>query len=230
MWHVRQVSIGLACAALALCLALSGCSGTPSAPTKPQSGDGATPHASGRGAACSSSPSTEVTSWAPYHDAVGAFTIATPPGWRTGAFAMGGIDATPQAAFDLHSANLSTYIVDFFPPGSPGVASATGKMRQDLVSPAIHIEAEVDASTRFEPSLHAQYHPSATPVCVGGQFVPVYTYTSPTGGTLRETVVTPGRDGIPYAFILVTQGSQVSSDTQLYMEMLQSFTYTGAQA
>jgi hypothetical protein len=157
--------------------------------------------------------------WSWYHDARYPFQIAFPPGWRSGSF-----EYTP-----LYNSNGQpvpwAHVVDFFPPGSPGLSSSMGKMRGDLVGRVIYVEVDENSQAVFHPS-GANWRPDTPQVCLSGTPATVFTGYGDGGGIWKAVVVQPANQPYPYSFNVMSSAATTVQDSALFADMLRTFVVT----
>jgi hypothetical protein len=212
-WHVL-VLLGAASALLAGC-------GATDPPAHAQTAT-ARPTATPTAIHCQAGMPALPQGWSWYHDARYPFQIAFPPGWRSGSF-----EYTPYYIAN-GTANGQpvpwAHVVDFFPPGGPGVSSSMGKMRGDLVPRVIYIEVDEISQAVFHPTGDG-WRPDTPQVCLSGTPATVFTGYGygEEGASAQTMVVQPANQPYPYSFNLHSPAATFPQDSALFADMLRTF-------
>ncbi|HEU5349577.1 MAG TPA: hypothetical protein VFU63_13280 [Ktedonobacterales bacterium] len=159
--------------------------------------------------------------WTWYQDPQYSFRIATPPSWRTGAFAY-----LPDGSSDPVNSPSHIHVVDFFGPGSVGQATSSGKMRSDTFPPVITIEIDVGQGTRpasFGSGQLSNWHAQPIPVCIGSVPATQYVFSNGEGDVERAVVLDTGPRGYPYTFQVASHADTAVRDGQFFLTALATF-------
>jgi hypothetical protein len=153
--------------------------------------------------------------WSWHHDARYPFQIAFPSGWRSGSF-----EYTPLYLADGQVVPWA-HVVDFFPPGGPGLSSSMGKMRGDLVPRVIYIQVDEFPQAVFHPN--DSWRPDTPQICLSGTLATAYTGLGDPTGISKTVVVQPANQSYPYAFYLNSPAATTPQDSALFADMLKTF-------
>lgn len=116
------------------------------------------------------------------------------------------------------------HVVDFFPPGSNGQASADGRMRRDTSDPVITIEADyVPLTHESNPATNPYFHADSPQVCLGGVLTTTYTLVNDREGVEKVAIAQLGHD--PYYFSFTMNATAITSaeERPVFATMLQTF-------
>ncbi len=159
--------------------------------------------------------------WSWYRDARYPFRMAVPPGWRTGAF-----EYIPDGSGSLTSPSR-IHVVDFFAPESVGLATSSGKQRNDPFPPLITIEVDVGSGARPAPygtgSL-SNWSVQPFSFCIGATPIPPYLFTNSEGDVEWAVVLPAGPKGFTYDFNVASSAATATRDGMFFQTALATFT------
>ncbi len=162
--------------------------------------------------------------WTWYTDAHYLFRLAVPPGWRTGSF-----EFVPDGSNQPVTSPSHIHVVDLFGPGSIGIASSSGKQRNDTFSPVIVLEVDVGSGTSptaFGSGMLSNWHAQTTPICIGNTPITPYLFTNDEGDVEWAAVLPTGPLGYAYTFEVASDAATATRDGMLFQAALATFTPT----
>lgn len=234
MQYHKPVKLFFRCLALLFMLALAACDAgigqqgaTPVSSSTPYLGNGS-PKGPGSVALTATARATPVVvncqlptamvpgtqGWHTYTDATYPFHFAFPPGWKVG-----------QTVITSADGSYSSYEVMILPPtGHSPVTEYSGMVEPEYVSVSIVLTGPANAFSSEPPWI-----PETTPILLSHVSTKLSYRFSPECGELNLATdpVTFGQH--PYFFYLESRDqADKTKDSQIFLGIVQSFTYTGS--
>lgn len=157
--------------------------------------------------------------WSWYRDARYPFRMAVPPGWRTGAF-----EYIPDGSGSLSSPS-HIHVVDLFAPESVGLATSSGKQRNDT-GPLIAIEVDVGSGTTpppFGSGSLTNWYKQTFSLCVGATPIMPYLFTNSEDDVEWAAVLPAGPKGFTYNFNVASHAATATRDGMFFQTALATF-------
>ncbi|WIG58186.1 MAG: hypothetical protein OJF49_000931 [Ktedonobacterales bacterium] len=212
LWRIAALSVVLALAAMSACGQGSTARQTPTLPTLPPFATQTLPaHPTPTSLVAHIQPAS-TQGWAIYHDSTFPFQLPMPPGWRAGSY----VD-------DRNGTSQCEYVVDFFPPGSNGVAMDGAQEKEpELIFLYVKMKCQP-----FDPHGLASLVADPSPIGLGSTQTTLYVSNLPAAdGPVLIALAMLG--GHQYQYSLQSTQAKGQEDIALFLGMLRDFRYTGS--